>query len=138
MIFQFYEQLPKEAIDIRQKVFVEEQEFKNEFDDIDQEALHLVVFQDEQPIGCARMFVEDNCMVLGRIAVLKKYRHLHVGSQILSQLEQKAKKLGYFETILSAQVRASLFYKKNGYIQYGEEYLDEYCPHIHMKKTLDS
>ena len=28
------------------------------------------------------------------------------------------------------------FYEKLGYWASGEEYLDEYCPHIHMEKEL--
>ncbi len=136
MKYKFYEVLPQEAVDIRQKVFVEEQGFENEFDDIDDRALHLVIFEGEQPVGCARMYEEHHEMILGRIAVFKEYRQLHLGSQILELLEAKAKSLGFKETVLSAQVRASEFYKKNGYIKFGEEYLDEYCPHINMKKVL--
>lgn len=136
MKFQFYDNLPQEAKMIREKVFIEEQGFKNEFDDIDLTCLHLVVFQDHQPVGCARMFDNQGEMILGRIAVLKEYRHLHLGSYILQCLEKKAKELKYSKVILSAQVRASHFYLKNGYESYGEEYLDEYCPHIHMRKDI--
>ena len=55
MKFVFYKELIEDAKMIRQKVFVEEQGFENEFDDIDQRSLHLVVYQDNEPIGCARM-----------------------------------------------------------------------------------
>ncbi len=136
MKFQFYNELPQEAQMIRTKVFVEEQGFENEFDDIDNSCLHLVVYQDDKAIGCARMFDENGKMILGRIAVLKDARHLHIGSFILQTLENKAKELGYSEVVLSAQVRASDFYRKNGYQMFGEEYLDEYCPHIQMKKII--
>lgn len=37
---------------------------------------------------------------------------------------------------LSAQVRVRPFYEKLGYTASGDEYLDEYCPHIHMEKEL--
>ena len=37
---------------------------------------------------------------------------------------------------LSAQVQAKGFYKKLGYVQDGDEYLDEHCPHILMCKVL--
>lgn len=132
----FFETLPTDAKMIREKVFMEEQGFQNEFDDIDFKALHLVLYQEQKPVGCARMFEEDGTMTLGRIAVLKEYRHLHLGSLILQHLERKAKELGFHKTQLSAQVRASDFYMKNGYAKEGEEYLDEYCPHIHMVKMI--
>lgn len=136
MKYQFYNEFIKEAKMIREKVFVEEQGFRNEFDDIDSTCIHFVLFEDDQPVGCARMFDENQNMIFGRIAVLKEYRHMHYGSQILQCLERKAKELGYEQVILSAQVRASDFYRKNGYQAYGDEYLDESCPHIHMKKLL--
>jgi len=136
MRFQFYNSLPQEAKIIREKVFIEEQGFQNEFDDIDSSCIHLVIFNEDKPVGCARMFDENGKMILGRIAVLKEYRHLHLGSYILQCLEDKARELKYTEVILSAQIRATDFYRKNGYIAYGEQYLDEYCPHIHMKKVI--
>ena len=136
MKFQFYNSLPTAAQMIREKVFVEEQGFENEFDDIDSSCLHLIVYKDEQPIGCARMFEQDGVMILGRIAVLKEARHEHIGSQILAILEKKASELGYHEVVLSAQIQAKEFYLKNGYQSFGEAYLDETCPHIHMRKEL--
>ncbi len=44
--------------------------------------------------------------------------------------------MGYHEVELSAQTQACEFYLKNGYKKYGEEYLDEHCPHIHMRKKV--
>lgn len=136
MKYQFYKELPQEARMIREKVFIKEQGFQDEFDDIDNEAIHFVIFDHHQPIGCARMYAHHQQMILGRIAVLSEYRHHHIGSQILKALEEHALELGYHEVILSAQVRAVNFYQYNGYMSYGEEYLDEFCPHIHMKKVL--
>lgn len=136
MKYQFYNELPQEAKMIREKVFMQEQGFHDEFDERDHHCLHFVLFKDQQPIGCARMYEDHRHMVLGRIAVLKEYRHLHLGSEILKQLENKASELGFNVVELSAQVQAMNFYIKNGYQAYGEEYLDEFCPHIHMQKQL--
>lgn len=133
---KFYKQLPKEAKDIRQAVFVEEQGFKNEFDDIDQNCWHLVLFENDRPIGCARMYKKENEMVLGRLAVIKDKRGSGVGGILLQSLEEKAKELGETYLYLSAQVRAKQFYLNNGYKEEGEEYLDEYCPHIDMRKVI--
>ena len=44
MIIKLYTELPKESYEIRKKVFVEEQGFKNEFDDIDKSSTHLVLY----------------------------------------------------------------------------------------------
>ena len=72
MKYQFYENLPAQAKLIREKVFVEEQGFENEFDKRDSACLHLVVFKDDKAVGCARMFDDHGQMTLGRIAVLKE------------------------------------------------------------------
>lgn len=136
MKYQFYNDLNQDAITIRQQVFVEEQGFENEFDESDHHCLHLVVYLNDQAVGCARMYQKDTVMILGRIAVIKDKRDLHLGSYILSVLEQKTKELGFSKVQLSAQVRAKNFYLKNGYCEDGKEYLDEYCPHIDMQKDI--
>ena len=52
-----YESIPKQAKEIRQKVFVDEQGFQNEFDDIDEAATHIVMFdEDKIPIATCRIF----------------------------------------------------------------------------------
>lgn len=122
---------------IRENVFIYEQEFENEFDDIDTQAVHCVVYDGGFPVATGRMFNENGQAHIGRIAVVKAYRGKKIGSAVVSAMEDYAKAHGYKETALSAQVRAKQFYHKLGYNEFGEEYLDEYCPHIMMKKILD-
>lgn len=49
-----YSTLPPEAILIRREVFMEEQGFQNEFDDIDSMATHLVLFDGDTPAAVWR------------------------------------------------------------------------------------
>ena len=51
-------------------------------------------------------------------------------------LEEKARELGAERLALSAQCRVREFYEKSGYTASGEVYLDQFCPHIHMEKSL--
>lgn len=44
-----YDRLPEEATRIRREVFMEEQGFVDEFDDVDGRALHVVAFLDARP-----------------------------------------------------------------------------------------
>ena len=76
MNYKIYDQLPQEAKEIRIKVFMEEQGFKDEFDDLDDLCQHLVVFENNQPIGTCRFYYDESLKsnVLGRIAVIKEYR----------------------------------------------------------------
>lgn len=135
---KFFNILPEDGKSIRFKVFVDEQGFHNELDDIDNTALHLVLYADGIAAGAARMFTEDGGRAyhLGRIAVLPEYRGLHLGTMIVEEMCKKAKELGAEKCELSAQCRAKKFYKKQGFVEQGDVYLDEYCPHIFMVKSL--
>ena len=135
---KFFNVLPEDGKAIRFKVFVDEQGFHNELDDIDNTALHLVLYADGIAAGAARMFTEDGGRAyhLGRIAVLPEYRGLHLGAMIVEEMCKKAKELGAEKCELSAQCRAKEFYKKQGFVEQGDVYLDEYCPHIFMVKSL--
>ncbi len=133
------EGLPEDAAMIRRKVFMEEQGFEDEFDETDATAWHIVLYQNAEPVATGRAFPsrEDSSIwILGRIAVLKEYRKLHLGREIIAGLEQTARQGRAIKTALSAQIQARPFYEKNGYIASGAVYYDESCPHIHMEKTL--
>lgn len=127
-----------DAIMIREEVFVKEQKFKNEFDEIDAYARHLVIYDDGAPIGCCRFFKlsDNNEYVIGRVAVLSEYRGRRIGEKIMSEAEKELKKLGAVKLYLSAQTRALNFYIKQGFTPTGNAYLDEYCKHIKMEKSL--
>ena len=79
--YKFYDYLPEAAKTIRQAVFVEEQGFKHEFDDIDARAIHLVLTLDKKPVATARFFTdsEEYTYDIGRVCVLKAYRKYHLG-----------------------------------------------------------
>lgn len=138
MIIKTYEKLPEEAHYIRQTVFVEEQGFREEFDTIDNTAVHAVGFIDGSPVATGRIFPaeENGTYYLGRLAVLKDFRKGGTGSKMLEFLESEAAKRGASKIILHAQIQAQPFYEKNGYIAEGEPFLDESTPHITMIKKL--
>lgn len=135
---KFFDCLPKEAKEIRQKVFIEEQGFADEFDETDKTALHLILYADGTAAGTARLFTEDGgtSYHLGRIAVLKEYRGRHLGAEIVKAMCKKAITLGAEKCCLSAQCRVKDFYKTLGFKEIGDIYYDEYCPHIFMEKSL--
>lgn len=138
MIIKAYEKLPEEAHFIRQTVFVEEQGFEEEFDTIDNTAVHAVGFIDGSPIATGRIFPaeENGAYYLGRLAVLKDFRKGGTGSKMLAFLENEAARRGASKMILHAQIQAQPFYEKNGYIAEGEPFLEESAPHITMIKKL--
>ena len=133
-----YDKLPSEAIMIRKLVFVEEQGFRNEFDEIDEDdkTKHIVVYKDSEPIGTCRFYKKEGEYNIGRIAVVKKYRGKGVGAIVVHYAEEKIFEMGGTVISLSAQVRTKSFYEKIGYVGEGNIYLDEMCPHIRMRKRI--
>lgn len=137
--YKFFNYLPQEAINIRETVFVKEQGFHNEFDDIDKKAIHLIIYIDNKAVGNVRTFPDNtisSTYIIGRLAVLKDYRQFHLGQKLMLLVEDKIKELHGKKIMLSAQCQAQKFYEKLGYIASGNIYLDEHCPHIHMEKYL--
>ncbi len=127
-----------DAYKVRVSVFVDEQGFRDEFDEIDGYAYHIAAYDGNKVVGSGRLFSEhnNNEYHIGRIAVLSEYRGKNVGKAIMTEIERFAAEIGAECIVLSAQRRARGFYEKLGYIAYGEEYLDENYPHIDMKKNL--
>ena len=132
------EQCPQ-AADIRQEIFVEEQGFVVEFDEIDPIAWHLLLWQDGAALATGRIYPkegEEGTLIAGRIAVRKAARGSQLGRRVMECLEEQGRNMGFLRMELSAQVQARGFYEKLGYVARGEEYLDEHCPHITMSKAL--
>ncbi len=138
--FKFVHGLDEDAKFVRQKVFVEEQGFQDEEPEIDKRAWHFVVYYAGRPIGVARFYDEDpETWHIGRVAVLKEYRHQKVGRYIMKFVETKIEKeLGGRWAILQAQIEKKDFYLRCGYhpINDGEIIYDQGHPHIMMAKFL--
>ena len=103
----------------------------NETDKI---ATHVILYDNDKPIATGRIYQENGEYHIGRICVLQTYRKNHLASKVMKTLEE----IGFKQTdtiYLSAQLQAKGFYEKLGYQAYGDEYMDEHCPHIMMKKS---
>ena len=120
---------------IREKVFIEEQKVTSqlEWDGMDKEAIHFLAFKDKKAVGCARAFVIENHMQLGRMAVLKEYRGEGIGSNLIEKAVTIAKLDQLSSIYISAQCHAINFYKKFGFKVTSDIYLDAEIPHRDMK-----
>ena len=123
---------------LRIDVFTKEQGFEDEFDEIDETAKFVLLSIDGKAAGTCRYFPSDvvGDAHIGRMAVRKLYRGQHLGTKIMMAAENAIRRDGYKTCSLSAQVQAKPFYESLGYKAEGEEYLDEGCPHILMRKLL--
>ncbi|MBR6969070.1 MAG: GNAT family N-acetyltransferase [Ruminococcus sp.] len=128
-----------EAAAVRAEVFMDEQGFSAEFDDTDDISVHALLLKNGTSAAVGRAYEDESehsLIHIGRIAVRAAYRGQGLGSVIVSALEQYAAEKGYTKAVLSAQVRVKGFYESLGYSAEGEEYMDEFCPHIAMSKSI--
>ena len=127
-----------EVFQIRKIVFVEEQRVAaaEEFDEYDQTAQHILLYQEGQAIATGRLRIVDNIAKLERICVLKEFRKAGAGKLIMEALENMARKLGVKQAKLHAQTQARGFYEKMGYLKASEEFLEAGIKHLCMVKEL--
>jgi predicted GNAT family N-acyltransferase len=131
---------------IREEVFIKEQHvpIELEWDEFDKSATHLLAqhIQKEKilAIGTARIVFynkgKDNIAHIGRMAVLKTWRHIGVGSKLLQTCICECKKHHSKKIMLNAQTSAIPFYQKAGFTISSEEFLDAKIPHKEMTLQL--
>ncbi|WP_152619501.1 GNAT family N-acetyltransferase [Cohnella kolymensis] len=137
--------LLREALNIRMKVFVEEQGVPpdlelDEYDESPTSCRHFIVLDDNRPIATGRWKpYEPGVAKMQRIAVLKSYRGTGVGRLLLQGMEDDARQCGCAESLLDAQCTAEDFYRKLGYVTESiEPFLDADILHVRMRKNLRS
>lgn len=126
------------ALAVRIKVFVEEQAvpIEEEQDHYDDTATHFGAFCEDELIATARLVVLEDKGKIGRVAVLKEYRGLGVGKQLMERVLAECEQLGLTEAILGSQTHAIKFYESLGFIAEGPVYPDAGIPHRDMRKKL--
>ena len=122
--------------DLRIDIFVKEQgvPVENEFDDYDMQVPHLVIFLDGEAVATGRVIpYGEDTVKIGRIAVKKDKRGLHLGEKIVLELLRKSKEDGAKTVCVGAQTHAVGFYEKCGFSLVGTpEYMEENIPHYDM------
>ncbi len=130
-----WEEARTEAAPIRFVVFVDEQKVpaEIELDEHDAACVHVIARAEGRAVGTGRLLPDAH---IGRMAVLKEWRGRGVGAAMLNTLIAKARARGDQEVSLSAQTHALDFYRKQGFVEEGPQYLDAGIPHQTMRKTL--
>ena len=137
LVIKNYSEIPQSAMDIRIKVFVEEQGFFDDIDDMDAVATHLLAFENETPVGTCRVFTTDGkSFVMGRLAVLKDFRNCGIGAALLKNAEECVKRLGGSQVRIHSQLQAKGFYEFCGYTVCGDVEEEQGHPHIWLKKDI--
>lgn len=124
--------------DVRTQVFIEEQRvpISDEWDGMDEAAIHFLVQHENQVIGCARLLVDElnhqKHFHIGRVAVLKPFRTQGVGQQLMEFILAYCVKTAPYPIYLHAQIERQAFYERLGFVAQGKEFIDAGIPHIAM------
>ena len=153
----------EDAALVRRAVFVDEQGYEIEFDQIDEasDCIHVTLYVDGQLTGCSRVFPEEleraadaeapvspacdldegvaagETYIMGRVAVLSTMRRRGLASKIVEASEAAARDASAKLIKLHAQEYVLPLYVKAGYTQIAPvDYEDEGQPHAWMAKLL--
>lgn len=124
---------------LRRTVFIDEQGIAepDEWDDLDGEAIHLLAWQGNRPVGTARILQSGDIGKIGRVCVLPDMRGTGLGAALVRAAVERLRSLpGITHARLGAQVHATGFYEKLGFTISGEEYDDAGIPHRDMIRKL--
>lgn len=127
-------------LQLRSEVFVVEQDcVYQDLDNKDLDAYHVLGILDKEIVAYARIFKPGDYFLessIGRIVVKKEFRKFQYGYKLVVNSIQFIENNFQQNTILiSAQLYLTKFYNSLGFIQVGEEYLEDGIPHIKMLKT---
>jgi predicted GNAT family N-acyltransferase len=134
------------ALDVRRRVFIEEQEVPEELE-IDEHdadpatvvaARHVLAHLDGTHIATGRLLLphHDEAAHIGRVAVLAEYRGAGAGRAVMLALHDLARQRGIYDITLAAQLHAIGFYERLGYVVRDDVFLDAGIQHRWMDLRL--
>lgn len=131
----------QEYTKIRHNVFTIEQNVPveievDEYDTLHSISDHFLVVYHLQNIGTIRVKKEKDTIRLQRFCILKEYRKLGIGRQVISFIEKYYKERNIYRVILDAQYSAYPFYEKCGYHCISKKFMEAGILHIKMAKDL--
>jgi len=122
---------------LRSEVFVVEQEcIYQDIDNKDKKAVHIFLKEKNEIIAYSRVFKEKEYFEnpsIGRVVVANKRRMYGVGKKIMNISINYIKQNIKAKSIeISAQKYLKKFYSNLGFVQQGDEYLEDNIPHLRM------
>ena len=122
---------------LRSEVFVIEQEcIYQDIDNKDKKAVHIFLKEKKEIIAYSRVFKEKEYFEnpsIGRVVVANKRRMYGVGKKIMNiSIDYIKQNIKAKSIEISAQKYLKKFYSNLGFIQQGDEYLEDNIPHLRM------
>lgn len=120
---------------LRMQVFVVEQGVppEIELDEFDPLSRHAVATDVRgEVVGTGRLLPDGH---IGRMAVASAWRGRGVGGSVLEALAAEAARRGLPQVMLNAQVQALAFYRRHGFVEEGEVFMEAGIPHRTMRRS---
>ncbi|ALM49247.1 GNAT family acetyltransferase [Flavobacterium psychrophilum] len=127
------------TLQLRSEVFVVEQDcVYQDIDGKDEKALHVLGVYDGEIAAYSRLFAPgdyfDNASI-GRVVIGEKFRDRKWGHDLIAAgIVAIAENYKTSAITISAQLYLKKFYETHGFVQDGEQYLEDGIPHIRMNR----
>lgn len=120
------------ALAIRHIVFVEGQGVDKDLEEeFEEESLHFLMYYKKRPVGAARLRQTETGIKLERFAILKEFRGIGLGNNLLRFVLNEARK--YNSTIyLNSQYQVVGYYEKWGFVSVGDAFYEANIKHFKM------
>ena len=125
-----------QVMPVRIAVFVVEQGVPEDIerDEFDAVSRHAIARDEAGAMVATGRLLPDGH--IGRMAVAAPLRGKGVGGAVLEALVAEAARAGLAEVALNAQVHALAFYRRHGFVEYGDVFMEAGIPHRAMRRTL--
>ena len=130
-----------QAQQIRIEVLEHEQGFPHNvnIDGLDQSAIHVLLLDEENPVGTARLTkLNDKEGIIARIALLRSHRGKSLGKYLIHELEIQALQLGLTTLYIEPLYHLKPFFESIGYRQVNDFGKEGDHHLIQMEKFLSS
>jgi len=128
------------ALQLRSEVFVVEQDcVYQDIDGKDEKALHVLGVYNDEIATYSRLFAPgdyfDNASI-GRVVIGEKFRDRKWGHDLIAAgIAAIAENYKTSAITISAQLYLKKFYETHGFVQEGDQYLEDGIPHIRMNRN---
>ena len=125
-----------QVMPVRMAVFVVEQGVPEDIerDAFDAVSRHAIARDEAGAVVATGRLLPDGH--IGRMAVAASLRGKGVGGVVLEALVAEAARTGLAKVALNAQVHALAFYRRHGFAEYGDVFMEAGIPHRAMRRTL--
>lgn len=120
---------------LRDVVFVVGQKITavSEIDGLDPECEHAMLFDGAELVGTARIFADENPVIVGRVAVHPDRQGEGLGTMLMQAVQSRLDLHLKRDAELHAQAHLEPWYARLGWQRFGDEFVEADIPHVMMR-----